>query len=719
MPIISNVGRKAWSIRLLTTIMYVILLVLGVTMVVPFLITLTASVSTPMDYQRFSVAPRAFWSQEERFVRGMVPYYPETMRNAFTMFRADFPTAPGEWTNWQSVGRDVTLVDAFAGAYLKQADDPQRWGQVTRMAADYDAFSRAYPLADSLCSINEQDVAPYYRDYYLSQVPTSQDREERALALLGESWGVPFESFYGVRPTREQQTPLDQPNYWPPNDGRADDFTRLRQAYLERRFVPNGIKGKWLSYARSQGLRQPARALFPVTKDADPAVQDAWATFTASVTPACETRPFSMRLVWLKYLGSPAQRERIGLKPGGEISVAEYNELFGTQYAALTQVPFPPDPTTSAKLAVSWEAFVQKAYPLRLIEVRVTPALSAGYQQFLQTRFKSNLARLNEVAGTAFTSWSAIMLPATMPRTREAQANLWIDYVNSLPMATKNLHCAETAYQAFLLERYDSVAAINTAYGLEMTSITQAQLPFDMAYLVTFTQNERQMFFASLGENYRFVVDYMLRRGRAGVNTVILILLSLLASLTINPLAAYALSRFQMKQTPGVILFMLATMAFPAAVSMIPGYLLMRDMHMLNSYWALILPGVANGMSIFLLKGFFDSLPPELYEAAALDGAKEWQVFLRITLPLSKPILAVIALNTFMHAYNSWEWALVVCQNPKMWTLAVWLYQFNTTWGQQPWAVMASFVLASLPVFIMFLLCQNIILRGIILPQMK
>jgi multiple sugar transport system permease protein len=152
---------------------------------------------------------------------------------------------------------------------------------------------------------------------------------------------------------------------------------------------------------------------------------------------------------------------------------------------------------------------------------------------------------------------------------------------------------------------------------------------------------------------------------------------------------------------------------------MIPGFLLTRDLHLLNTYAALILPGVASGMGIFLLKGFFDSLPPELYEAAAIDGAKEWQVFLRITLPLSKPILAVIALNTFMAAYNSWEWALVVCQKQEMWTLAVWLYQFSRWTGGEPWLAMASFVLASLPVFCVFLLCQKIILRGIVLPQMK
>jgi len=116
-------------------------------------------------------------------------------------------------------------------------------------------------------------------------------------------------------------------------------------------------------------------------------------------------------------------------------------------------------------------------------------------------------------------------------------------------------------------------------------------------------------------------------------------------TLTINPLAAYALSRYQLPQTYKILLFCLATMAFPAEVTAIPNFLLMKDLHMLNTFWALVLPGAANGFSIFLLKGFFDSLPKELYEACELDGASETQMFLRICLPMSTPVLAVIGLG--------------------------------------------------------------------------
>ena len=220
--------------------------------------------------------------------------------------------------------------------------------------------------------------------------------------------------------------------------------------------------------------------------------------------------------------------------------------------------------------------------------------------------------------------------------------------------------------------------------------------------------------------NYATVGEYLFVRGRAFVNTLLLVILSILASLTVNPLAAYALSRFRLKSTEKILLFLLATMAFPAAVTAIPGFLLLRDLGLLNTFAALVLPTVASGMSIFILKGFFDALPRELYEAAAIDGASEWTVFRRITLPMTTPILAVNALNAFIHAYASWEWAFLVCHKESHWTLAVWMYQMSSqTFIGQPWCVMAGFVLVSIPTAAVFLLCQKVILRGIVLPSMK
>lgn len=239
------------------------------------------------------------------------------------------------------------------------------------------------------------------------------------------------------------------------------------------------------------------------------------------------------------------------------------------------------------------------------------------------------------------------------------------------------------------------------------------------ALAVQFLRHGWRDFIEGAIANYRLVGSYLFLKGRAFVNTIILVVLSILASLTVNPLAAYALSRFRLKFTEQIILFLLATSAFPAAVTAIPGFLLIRDLGLLNTFAALVLPTVANGMSIFILKGFFDALPRELYEAASIDGASEWMVFRKITLPMTTPILAVNALNAFIHAYSSWEWAFLVCQKESNWTLAVWMYQMSQTFAHQPWCVMAGFVVVSIPTAAIFLLCQRVILRGIVLPSMK
>ncbi len=239
------------------------------------------------------------------------------------------------------------------------------------------------------------------------------------------------------------------------------------------------------------------------------------------------------------------------------------------------------------------------------------------------------------------------------------------------------------------------------------------------AIAVQFAEHGWRDFLSDAIRNYATVFDYLFVRGRSFVNTIILVVLSVLASLTVNPLAAYALSRFAIPCTEKILLFMLATMAFPAAVTAIPGFLLIRDLGLLNTFAALVLPTVASAMGIFILKGFFDALPRELYEAATIDGAGEWTVFRKITLPMTTPILAVNALNSFIHAYSSWEWAFLVCQKESHWTLAVWMYQMSQTMSHSPWCVMAGFVTISIPTAIVFLACQKIIMRGIVLPSMK
>ena len=114
---------------------------------------------------------------------------------------------------------------------------------------------------------------------------------------------------------------------------------------------------------------------------------------------------------------------------------------------------------------------------------------------------------------------------------------------------------------------------------------------------------------------------------------------------------------------------------------------------------------------------FFDSLPKELYEAADIDGATEWNKFWIITMNLSKPILAVVALGAFSAAYSNFMYAFILCQDRDMWTLMVWLYQLQQFSSQG--VVFASLIIAAIPTLIVFICFQNVILRGIVVPTEK
>lgn len=225
-------------------------------------------------------------------------------------------------------------------------------------------------------------------------------------------------------------------------------------------------------------------------------------------------------------------------------------------------------------------------------------------------------------------------------------------------------------------------------------------------------QDELRREFA--GRNYVYVLDYVLLHGRAVANTLLFCVLSIVTQLLVNPLAAYALSRYPIRATGKILVFLLATMAFPAEVAMIPSFLLLKDLGLLNTFAALVLPSAASGYMVFLLKGFFDSLPQELFEAGQLDGARESTMLWHIALPLSKPVMGYLALLAFMGAYGAFMYAFLVAQDERMWTLMVWIYQLQITAPKA--TVMAALTLAAFPTLLVFLAAQRVIMRGIVLP---
>jgi multiple sugar transport system permease protein len=462
--------------------------------------------------------------------------------------------------------------------------------------------------------------------------------------------------------------------------------------------------------------------VFPVIGSKPPELKRLWIEFKKANVPASPAIPYALRSTWYKFLGSEEVGQLLKIPQNRSFNITDYNRLAGTDYKQLEDTPFPVPIAFRPEICRIWHKFQAERYPLRLTEIKSTASQQKKFQNFVKNTLKE-LRIANKLLGTNYSSWSQFKLTekptAGFDEVHCNQRDLWKNFVKRLPVEAKRYSSSEIAYQQFLLKKYGSLAGINKKYGWSLKHIEEAFPPFMTAYTVTFLKNEYSMAFLPLLDNYKIVLDFLMFNGNAIWVTVILVALTILFTLTVNPLAAYALSRFNLKEQDKILLFLLATMAFPAMVSAIPAYLLMRDLGLLNTFFALVIPGAANGMSIFILKGFFDSLPMELFEAATIDGASEMQIFRIVAMPLVKPILAINSLTAFIIAYNGWQWALIICQDKSMWTIAVWLYQASAWWGNSPWIVSAGFVIASIPTLILFLSCQKIILRGIIIPSMK
>ncbi len=386
----------------------------------------------------------------------------------------------------------------------------------------------------------------------------------------------------------------------------------------------------------------------------------------------------------------------------GPDALARINEAWGTSFASLHEIRLPPRAPDQSAFRADWWDYVRERLPVRFI--RFDDALLDDYRAFLRIRY-GDLDALRASHGRDYASWEEPAFPAP-----DAAGALVADTEAFLAARQSpdgiELDGPEFRWRAWLARR-----------GLAPDLAAAAPMPtfaYD-AHLLRAHRGEITREF--LTRNYRIVWDYLAGHGRALRNTVIFCALAVLTALLVNPLAAYALSRYQPRWGYKVLFFLMATMAFPAEVTQIPAFLMLRELGWLNTFAALVIPAAANGYSIFLLKGFFDSLPRELYESAELDGAGEFRMFFTITMPLSMPILAVIALGAFTSAYGAFMFALLVCQKESMWTLMVYIYQLQQLFGTP--IVFASLVVAALPTLVVFVFCQNIILRGIVVPVEK
>ncbi len=601
MPIIPTVGRRAFRIRLLIAAIYAILTMGAVTMVYPFLLMLSTSVTSSTDTNEYRVVPRFFYSEDALFAKYVDDKYAGEIDTVNALYHSDFKKN-----------------EQFA---------PPRTPLDTNSVKAWRDFSKTLPIEYKFTAFRGYGAHPPQLDRRYREYVRARFRGD--IQALNRAYTEENETFETVKP------PMERPG--------------------RRSWAPDSSP-KVIEFLQWKSTLSPEYA--PV---------------------------FSVDALFAKYLKEDAPGY------GGDFKKAKaWNLARGFDEATLTASP-PSDAAQSR----DWEAFVRTKLPLRYL--RPLPEAAASWRDYLRKKYPA-VSALNKAYGTDHISLDSVTL-STAALTSVAMAADWGDYVAKfLPLPLIRVDTPENRFRDYVHDQ-------------------NARPPYyaaDSAYARSNAAALRQDF---ITRNYRFVLDYILLHGRGLLVTAVFCIAVILTTLIVNPLCAYALSRYSLPYAYKILLFLLATMAFPAEVAMIPNFLLLKQLGLLNTYWALILPGAASGFSIFLLKGFFDSLPKELYEAGTIDGATEVRMYFNITVPLSRPIFAVIALQAFTAAYGAFMFALLVCQDPRMWTLMVWIYELQVT--NPPYVVFAALTIAALPTLLVFIFAQNIIMRGIILPMEK
>jgi multiple sugar transport system permease protein len=203
------------------------------------------------------------------------------------------------------------------------------------------------------------------------------------------------------------------------------------------------------------------------------------------------------------------------------------------------------------------------------------------------------------------------------------------------------------------------------------------------------------------------------------LNTLVVTVVVVAGNLLFCSLAGYAFARIKFFGRDVVFILVLATLMIPFQVIMIPTFIIVRKLGLIDTLGALIVPNLAGAFGIFLLRQFFRSLPIELEEAARIDGASRLGVLFKIVLPLSGPVLATVAVITFLWTWNDFLWPLITIYNPDNMTLQLGLTTFQGAHQTNTHLLMAANVMSVIPVLFLFFVAQRFFIRGIATSGLK
>jgi len=198
------------------------------------------------------------------------------------------------------------------------------------------------------------------------------------------------------------------------------------------------------------------------------------------------------------------------------------------------------------------------------------------------------------------------------------------------------------------------------------------------------------------------------------INTVILAGATTIVVLLVDAMIAYSLTRLEWPGRRLIFTVIVASFMVPGIINLVPVFMIVSELGLVNNLLGVILPSVANPLGVFMLYQFFRDIPEELEEAARLDGFSRIRIFTHITLPLMRSALAALGLFIFIWTWNAFLWPLIILQDQSMYTLPIGLVTVQDTMGvTEPGIVMASAVIASAPLLIVFLILQNHLVRAV------
>ena len=765
MPIIGNVGRRSFKVRFLNVSIHVVLILGAVTMVYPLLVMLSSSVKSAVDSKNLSAIPEYFYDSDMLYRKWIEAKYNELVREQGYCYRDkalafEYVSPPEktvaqryeDWTefvlaNKEKLNEEHYSLGSSSGEKMKP-EIHRNFINALKAEAGVDGdinglndkYSTNYVEWDALKVIpinllyrgTKTGFNPFIRRYLDFGAKQGQEHRNyysldsffveqrlkikygRDVRKMNQRLGMGFRSWAEVTLARTA-----------PDDGLREDWIffvkkRLGLQYITvsdaavsdyREFLKDKYKKISLYNTRYgaavgsfEDISMPAEIPFSGTASAD------WSYFVESVAKVEHLGINSTEFMYRDFLRAKYK------------TVKDLSEAQNFGIASLDELKLTPKlPEGNVVWEDDWIEFVDK---VDRSWVHPDYAASGDWLDYIAkpyTREKEiNVEAMNAAFGTKYSDPKReVTVPAAMPENPKL-AGLWRKFVDEVcpkKLLVLDIVKAETAWRNFIRSRHANADELNRSYGWYPAGFHKVNIPTPDIDWFLFQQVKRHAFWEFFTRNYAVVAEMMIYSGRAVVNTVIYCGLMIIAALIVNPMAAYALSRYKPPSQYKLLLFLMLTMAFPPMVLGIPNFLILRNLKLLNTFAALVLPAMANGYQIFLLKGFFDALPRELYESAQIDGASEWTMFWHITMATSKPILAVIALGAFHIAYANFMLAFIVCQSPKMWTMMVHIYQLMQRSCQG--VSFAALVVAAIPTLIVFIFCQNIIIRGIVVPTEK